>query len=262
MSDKDKKTTSMRTYRRFLSADGWEEYAGGDYPTDQSNEIPAPPVQKPYPPEARLIDLPSAEMSGLGQAPLADVIRDRESRRRFSAEPLTLEELSFLLWATQGVRRVVTQDGRRLRSYRTVPSGGGRHALETYLVANRVDGIEPGLYRYLPLQHKLRFERTDPGLAERIAQAAFEQTFIKEGAVIFIWTTIPYRAEWRYSLAAHKMIAQDSGHVCQNLYLASEAIGAGTCAIAAYHQKPLDDLIGVDGEDEFVIYLAPVGKLP
>ena len=78
--------------------------------------------------------------------------------------------------------------------------------------------------------------------------------------MIFAWATIPYRAEWRYSIVAHKMIALDAGHVCENLYLAAEAIGAGTCAIGAYHQKPVDDLIGVDGEDEFVIYLAPVGK--
>jgi SagB-type dehydrogenase family enzyme len=67
--------------------------------------------------------------------------------------------------------------------------------------------------------------------------------------------------EWRYGLAAHKVIAIDAGHVCQNLYLACEAIGAGTCAIAAYDQEAMDDLVGLDGKDEFTIYLAPVGKV-
>jgi len=250
----------MRTNRRFLSADDQEELARKDHQTDQSRSLPAPPIQKPYPADAHLIDLIPTEQLRVGTAPLRDVIGKRKSHRKFSPSPLTLEELSFLLWATQGIRQVTSQDGRPLRSFRTVPSGGGRHALETYLVISRVTGIEPGLYRYLPIEHKLLFVNSQSDLAEKLAHACMEQTFIKEGAVIFAWTTIPYRAEWRYSIVAHKIIALDAGHVCQNLYLAAEAIGAGTCAIGAYYQKPVDDLIGVDGEDEFVIYLAPVGK--
>ncbi|MCX6834859.1 MAG: SagB/ThcOx family dehydrogenase [candidate division Zixibacteria bacterium] len=250
----------MRTYRRFLSADTWEEFTSENHPTDQRRKISAPPIQKPYPADAQLIDLIAPEQIRIGTAPFRDVIIKRKSRRKFSSSPLTLEELSFLLWATQGIRRVTSQDGQPLRSFRTVPSGGGRHALETYLVINRVAGIEPGLYRYLPIEHKLLFLNSRPDLAKELAHACLEQTYIKEGAVVFAWTTIPYRAEWRYSIVSHKMIALDAGHVCQNLYLAAEAIGAGTCAIGAYHQKPVDDLINVDGEDEFVIYLAPVGK--
>jgi SagB-type dehydrogenase family enzyme len=67
--------------------------------------------------------------------------------------------------------------------------------------------------------------------------------------------------EWRYDIAAHKVIAIDAGHVCQNLYLACEAIGAGTCAVAAYNQTLMDRLLKVDGNDEFAIYMAPVGKV-
>ena len=97
--------------------------------------------------------------------------------------------------------------------------------------------------------------------AERINEACLDQTFVGKGAVVFIWTVIPYRAEWRYSIVAHKMIALDAGHVCQNLYLACEAIRAGTCAIGAYTNKKIDAVVGVDGVDEFVIYMAPVGKV-
>jgi SagB-type dehydrogenase family enzyme len=68
--------------------------------------------------------------------------------------------------------------------------------------------------------------------------------------------------EWRYGIAAHKVIAIDAGHVCQNLYLACEAIGAGTCAMAAYDQEALDRLLQVDSVDEFAVYLASVGKKP
>ena len=93
------------------------------------------------------------------------------------------------------------------------------------------------------------------------AHACLGQSFVARGAVAFIWTTIPYRMEWRYSLAAHRVILIDAGHVCQNLYLACEAIQAGTCAVAAYDQELLDELLAVDGKDEFAVYLAPVGKI-
>ena len=67
--------------------------------------------------------------------------------------------------------------------------------------------------------------------------------------------------EWRYDIAAHKVIAIDAGHVCQNLYLACEAINAGTCAVAAYNQSLMDKLLKIDGDEEFTIYMAPVGKV-
>ena len=100
----------------------------------------------------------------------------------------------------------------------------------------------------------------DEAIAEKITEAAFHQDWIANAAVVFVWTTIPYRMEWRYDLAAHRVILLDAGHVCQNLYLACEAIGAATCAIAAYDQDLIDWLLGLDGKDEFVIYMAPVGK--
>jgi SagB-type dehydrogenase family enzyme len=79
--------------------------------------------------------------------------------------------------------------------------------------------------------------------------------------VVFIWTAIPYRTEWRYGPVSPKLIALDAGHACQNLYLAVEAVGAGTCGIGAYDQELSDRMCGVDGRDEVVIYMAPVGKV-
>ena len=145
-------------------------------------------------------------------------------------------------------------------AYRTVPSAGARHAFETYLFVQNVEGISEGFYRYLPLEHQLYFEFQEEQGAQKIVQATFTQTFIGKAPLVFIWSVIPYRMEWRYDIAAHKVILLDAGHVCQNLYIACEAIGAGTCAIAAYDQEGMDSLLRLDGEDEFVIYLAPVGK--
>lgn len=72
---------------------------------------------------------------------------------------------------------------------------------------------------------------------------------------------IPYRSEWRHGQYSYKTIAQESGHICQNLYLASEAIGAGSCAVGVYNQELMDNYIGVDGVEEFTIYVARVGKI-
>jgi SagB-type dehydrogenase family enzyme len=215
-------------------------------------------MQKPCPDGAELVDLVAPQDLTVGNMPLIEAIGWRKSRRKYAQEPLTLEELSFLLWATQGVREIA---GEGTATRRTVPSGGARHPFETYLAINRVSGLERGLYRYRPLEHKLCFLRPDEDLADKTTSACRGQRFVANGAVVFLWTVIPYRAEWRYTIVAHKMIALDAGHLCQNLYLASEAIGAGTCAIGAYDQTKADALLGVDGEDEFVIYIAPVGKI-
>jgi len=226
--------------------------------TDQHRGVSPPPLEKPLGPDAERIDLtPPGEWEGIGEVDLAVAIGNRESRRSFLDDPLTLEELSFLLWATQGVRKQIGE-GTALR---TVPSAGCRHAFETYLCVLDVEDLDPGIYRYLPIEHQLLFEFTEDDLARKLVEASLGQSFTGRAAVTFIWTAIPYRMEWRYDIAAHKVVAIDAGHVCQNLYLACEAIGAGTCAIAAYHQELMDQLLRVDGEDEFTTYLAPVGKI-
>ena len=225
--------------------------------TDQSRGVAPPPAQKPVPPDASVILLPSPLSSpSIADIPLATAIEKRQSRRQYADGPVTLEELSFLLWATQGVRKQISP----VSVLRTVPSAGARHSFETYLIVRNVSDLEPGVYRYLSLQHGLTFEFSDERLVPKTIEAVFGQSFVAKAAVTFVWTTIPYRMEWRYDMAAHKVIAIDAGHVCQNLYLACEAIDCGTCAIAAYDQEAMDALLHLDGEDEFAIYLAPVGK--
>ena len=142
-----------------------------------------------------------------------------------------------------------------------MPSAGNRHPFETYICVSNIEGLPQGIYRYLPLGHELLFEFAAADMAGKITDATMGQFFAGTAPVVFIWTAIPYRTEWRYSVASYKVIAIDVGHVCQNLYLACEAIGAGTCAIAAYNQKLMDELVKVDGTEEFTIYLAPVGKV-
>ncbi|MDD3295240.1 MAG: SagB/ThcOx family dehydrogenase [Geobacteraceae bacterium] len=225
--------------------------------TRQSLGFRPPPAQKAAPPGSRIIPLPNRETWSIPPCDLQTAIAARESRRGFSSEPLSLDELAFLLWATQGVRAVLHE----VAVLRTVPSAGCRHPFETYLAAQRVEGLESGIYRYLPLDHSIVHVRDIENLPRRLAAATHGQGFTGRAAVVFIWAALPDRTEWRYAEASYKVIALDAGHVCQNLYLACEAIGAGACAIAAYNQTLVDELLGVDGYDEFGVYLAPVGKI-
>ena len=245
----------MKSYRKYFRN---QSLPGMEVGTDQIKGLLPPPVQKPCPKGAQLIDLVAPDQFTVGNMPLIDAINNRKSRRKFSDQPLTLEELSFLLWSTQGVKRLF-RDG--LVTLRTVPSGGAMHPFETYLLVNRVKGVEAGLYRYMAVEHKLYPLPIDaPDLDQKIGVACNGQTFAGQGAVTFIWTVRPCRTEWRYGDDSLKDVLMSVGHICQNLYLACESIHAGTCAIVAYQQELLDDLIGVDGYDEIALYLAPVGK--
>lgn len=225
--------------------------------TDQSRGIEAPPIEKPYAPDARRIDLPKPGAWQIPARDLEEAIGNRRSHRTFTPESLTLDELAFLLWATQGIRGPLKGG----RNFRTVPSAGCRHAFETYIVALNIEGLASGIYRYLPTTHQLLFEFSEEQLPAKISRATFDQRFCGSSAAVFVWAALPYRTEWRYGPASYKVIAIDAGHVCQNLYLACEAIRAGTCAVAAYDQEAVDELLRLDGEHEFTIYLAPVGKV-
>ncbi len=224
--------------------------------TDQNKGVPPPPIQKPVPENAELIDLPEPTHWRI-KIGLAEAISRRRSRRSFSNVPLSVDELSFLLWATQGIRKKLDSG----HAYRVVPSAGCRHALETYIAAFRVDELDKAIYRYLPLNHHLLKVAVHADLEDKMTKAALDQPFAGNCAATFVWTTVPYRMEWRYAEASYKVIALDAGHVCQNLYLACEALGCGTCAVAAYDQELTDALLCVDGEDEFTVYMSPVGKI-
>jgi SagB-type dehydrogenase family enzyme len=252
---KKRPTITTESGRYFLTDRIREEV--NFWTTEQSQGKAPPPVQKPAPLGSRIIQLPAREKWAIPPCDLQGAIAGRVSHRRFSPQPLSQAELAFLLWAAQGVRQVVHE----AVVLRTVPSAGCRHPFETYLAVMHVDGVESGIYRYLPLDNALVAVAGGDNLSARLTAANRGQSFAGQAAVTFIWTAVPARTEWRYAEASYKVIALDAGHVCQNLYLACAAIGAGTCAIAAYDQALVDGLLGVDGDEEFSIYIAPVGKI-
>ena len=246
---------NAQTNRDILKTNRWEEL--GMRGTDQTRGKPAPPIQKSYSTDDILVDLVEPEDFTIGRMPVIEAIKGRRSRRNYTGASMTHEEISYLLWATQGVSRNIPGNTGALR---TVPSAGARHPFETYLFAQRIEGLAYGLYRYLFLEHKLCLVYSDPLLSERVHEACFGQ-YVRKSAAVFVWTAVPYRMEWRYSVESPKLIALDAGHLCQNLYIAAESIGAGTCAIGAYSQQKMDAVLELDGEEEFTAYLAIVGKV-
>ncbi len=226
--------------------------------SDQQKGLPQPPLQVEAGAGATWIDLPDPARIDVPPLDLRRAIEARRSVRQFAPAPLSLDELSYLLWCTQGVHEV--GDGGYY-TRRTAPSAGARHAFETYLLANQVDGLTPGLYRFLAVGHKLAAVDLAPGLGERLAEACLGQKMVQLCGATLIWVAVPYRMAWRYGQRGYRYLHLDAGHVCQNLYLAAESVGCGVCAIGAFSDKALSAALGVDGVEQFPIYAAAVGKM-
>ena len=165
---------------------------------------------------------------------------------------MSKEEVTYLLWETSRV-----DSYKEGVTFRTIPTGGATNSMETYVYLNKVEGLEKGLYLYVQDKHQLTLLDDSKGLEEKVNNALYGQ--LRGAAVVFFFTATPYRTEYKYSFASHKMIAMEAGHACQNLSLAAEVIDSGACALAAYIQEYCDNLLGI-GEEEFVTYAVTIGK--
>ncbi len=243
--------------RSFVVKFGDEEGVDQDYATDQELKKPQPPLFK-APMTDRIIDLP-ADFSGLAiDGDFLHIVNSRKSHRVYAQEPMSLLELSYLLWCTQGVKAV---RGKAYATLRTVPSGGARHEFECYLALRNVTGLEDGLYHYLPMKHQIEFLGPKKDLEEFISLSLCEQSWAAKANAVFYYSCVFYRAEWRYGIWAHAPILMDSGHVTENLYLAAASIGLGGCAIAAVDPPVANEAFCLDGVEETVFYAMPVGRI-
>jgi SagB-type dehydrogenase family enzyme len=224
--------------------------------SDQMVGVRQPPLELPYDPKQPTVVLPQPSTCPVRTVSVDQAIQQRRSVRQYADTPLSQAELSYLLWSTQGVREVM--EGHA--TFRTVPSAGARHAFETYILANRIEGLTSGLYRYAALEHKLIETDLSPAIADQITAGCFGQGFVRTSAATFIWAAVPYRMTWRYGERGYRYLHLDAGHVCQNLYLSAEAIDCGVCAIAAFDDDHMNELLELDGESAFTIYVATVGK--
>ncbi len=210
-----------------------------------------PETYKTYP-DAETIALPEPDRSG-GNF-IWDMLSRRRSVRDYSPRPISKEELSQLLWATQGVTARAGQ-----YAFRTAPSAGALFPIETYVVVNRVRDLAEGIYHYDVRGHKLEVVQKG-SFGEELAQAAFGQGMLQNGAIAFVWTAVVARSKWKYRERAYRYIYMDAGHIGQNAYLAAEAMAMGCCTVGAFLDDEVNSIIGIDGKDEIAVYLCSVGK--
>jgi SagB-type dehydrogenase family enzyme len=187
---------------------------------------------------------------------IVEALRRRRSMRSFSLEPFSLDDLSFLLWACTGVQRK-----ERGYEFRTAPSAGALYPIETYVVVNNMEGLEKGVYHYNIEAHALEELHTGDFTRET-AHAALEQKTCAEASVVFVWTAVFKRSKWKYAQRAYRYVYLDAGHIAQNLALAAIGSGLASCQIGAFFDDEVNQIIGVDGEEESAIYLSVTGHLP
>jgi SagB-type dehydrogenase family enzyme len=227
------------------------KYSPGKLPGGYLDWREKPEPYKTYPRALRIqLESPATE----GGNPIWEVVRRRRSVRHFRNSPLSSSELSQLLWASQGVTGA--EAGYKLRA---APSAGALYPVETYLSVQNIDDIDPGIYHYDVRGHSLECLRTgDMGPA--LAEAALEQGFLAASAVVLAWTAVFARSKWKYRERAYRYIYLDAGHIAQNVALAAVALGLGSCQIGALYDDEVNEVLGVDGKDESIIYMTAVGR--
>lgn len=235
----------------------WREATDLDPSTLRGAALNWPARPQPYKsyPTARRFALPRADVAVEPCGTLEVALASRRSCRRYSEAPLSPRDLGDLLWACQGLTE---RQGPFL--LRTAPSAGALYPFETYVSVQNVEGISPCLTHL----HIPSFELevvTEGDIGPHLAHAALSQGFLADAAAVFLWTVLPRRSQWKYRDRAYRYLGLDLGHLCQNLYLAAASKGFGCCAVAAFFDGEMNRVLGVDGEEEFVYYLAAVGRL-
>ncbi len=254
--------------RAFQEKTAYHRYSMEQHELDWRSK---PPIYKFYP-HAPVISLPSPA-ANLDQDRAPDLwtcVSRRRSVRAFGTAPLTLLDLSRLLWASAGVTTsFITPHGQDF--YRAAPTAGALYPIETYVVANNVEDLEPGLYHYRvtgvdilerPIvegSHALEQLKTGD-LRSQIAAAALDQPMCGKAGAVLVWTAVFARSEWKYRERAYRYFYLDAGHIAAHLSLAAVAQGLGSCPVAAFFDDEVNALVGIDGRTEGVVYMAAVGR--
>jgi SagB-type dehydrogenase family enzyme len=211
---------------------------------------PTPPF-KEYQNPIQYVELPDPE-TGDGPA-IWETIEQRRSKRRFADTPLALPQLAQLIWATQGVTSKLGN-----HPVRAAASAGALYPLETYLFVNDVEDVETGIYHYEVLQWRLAM-LAEGNFGDRLTSACLRQGFCGDAGVVFAWGAVVDRCAMKYGDRAYRYIHLDAGHLGGQLQLAATGLGLGSVNIGAFFDDEVNDLLGLDGEKETVVYLTAVG---
>jgi SagB-type dehydrogenase family enzyme len=244
----------MTENRKFMQCPSFRE---GMAQSDQQKGVTPPPWGFVKEGEKFTISVPAVPPVD-SYAKLLDI---RRSVRKYADVPMTQGALAFYLWSTQGVQHTRGD----VATFRPVPSGGARHPFETYLAIRAVEGLAPGLYYYSPADNigEKTVTLTRIGelpSAEKVTESLAGQSWTEGAPVIAYYSCVPYKAEWRYVHMAHRVMLIDLGHLGQNAMLSAAALGLGSCCMAAYDQAVSDEIFGLDGENEYVVYAISLGQ--
>lgn len=207
-----------------------------------------PEQYKTYPGAART---PLPEPRGYRGLGLEESIEKRRSVRQYLNKPMSQEELSRLLHAAGGI----TGAG----GLRAAPSAGALYPVELYVVVNDVEGLERGIYHHDTREHALEMLKQGD-FRGAITAAGLGQSFLGEANVCVVMSAVFQRTRWRYRERAYRYVLMEVGHIGQNVYLAATSMGMGACAVGAFLDGQLNDMLGLDGEEEAALYVVSVGR--
>jgi SagB-type dehydrogenase family enzyme len=217
---------------------------------------PAPSLVKDYSDEEK-VHLPQDYLPL--SLSLEKVMKSRRSEREYSGQPLTLRELSTLLYFSYGIRGYIPAYNVQRFPLRMAPSSGGLQAIELYMTVNKVDDLRKGIYHYSPSNHSLELIY-EGNFRRKMVNICIWQEFIHDASVIIILSCVLERLLWKYGPRAYRYIHMDAGFVAENIYLVAAALRLGACAIAGFSEDKINDLLRIDDTDEFVTLLMAIGK--
>lgn len=193
-----------------------------------------------------------------GDVSLEETLNSRRSRRNFHPDGVTAGHLSQILWSAYGVTRPM--DAASLRGgLRTAPSAGARYPLEIYALIGNIPGIDAGVYRYIPSEHKI-VQVIDRDIKGELTTAAYNQKMISDAPFCLFFSAVYSRITERYGQRGReRYVCMDLGHSAQNVYLQAEALGLGTCAIGAFDDEKVLKIFPLPKEEE-PLYMMPVGR--
>ncbi|MEW6621226.1 MAG: SagB/ThcOx family dehydrogenase [bacterium] len=183
-----------------------------------------------------------------------EAIIRRRSRRNFIQKPISLKELSCLLYYASGITQ-----GKGSQGLRAAPSAGALYPIEIYPVIHLVEGIKPGIYHYSIEDHLLELLKQGD-YRQKLSQHCLGQEFVGKSAVAFIMTAIFARTKSKYHHRAYRYALIEAGHIAENLYLSAISMGLGICAVGAFFDDPINQTLEIDGIKESAIYITVVGN--
>jgi SagB-type dehydrogenase family enzyme len=186
-----------------------------------------------------------------GTTSLEEALLKRRSVRAYSGEPLTIEEVSQLLWAAQGITE-------RTQGLRTAPSAGALFPLEIYIVAGNVTGLAKGIYKYRPHVHEL-VKVAGQDVRKELGRAALEQESLGDAPAVIVFSAVIERTSVKYGTRSTRYVQMEVGHAAQNVFLQATALNLGTVVVGAFYDDDVKKVIGMDAK-ESALYLMPVGR--